>query len=158
MNIVTHSDALRLQRHFDPEHQAQCIQHLHDMFDQMRALQCSLIATVDGHRLAAAHRIEVNTARLSAIVGSLCGLGETLVRETGHEHFRDVLITSSSGISVIQRLPSPGQRLIVLSACDSSTNLGIASNLTRRLANELARLHYSAPPYSDAPIRLQQSI
>lgn len=143
MNITVQSDNTRIQRYFSPESQPTALAQLRGMFDTLPPLQCALIATVDGHRLATAHRSEVNTARLAAIVGSLCGLGETLVRETGHQQFRDVLITSSTGISVIQRLPEPGQRLIVMAACDSDTNLGIVSNFTRRLATELAKLHFT---------------
>lgn len=145
MQIETEIDLPRLQRFLQPGSETTCPNEMKALFEAFPSLECTVLATVDGYRVAAAWRRtrELQMPRLAAIVGSLCGLGETLVRETGQETFRDVLIASRTGYSVVQRLPPPGQRLILLSTCSADTNLGMASNYTRTLATRLAKLSFT---------------
>jgi len=135
-------DTVRFPRFFQQGSEPAVQKAIEGLFDGLAGAETVLVTTVDGHRVASSIRTgrETNPQRLAAIVGSLCGLGETLVRETGHQEFNDVAIVSKTGISVVRRLPEPGQRLIVLVTADTNANPGMVGSHARHLARTLAAL------------------
>jgi uncharacterized protein len=117
-----------------------CLAALHRVRDEVRGCYASVLATIDGKSIVHAAPPEWRAGRVGAIVGSLCALGETLCKEIGQRGFRDVLIETEVGLSVVQRLPDPASRLILLTASTTETNLGVLLTYTRTCAQSLARL------------------
>ncbi len=134
-------DAARFSRFFQAGSEPAAQKIIAGLFDDLAAAETVLVTTVDGHRVLSAigSNATANPQRLAAIIGSLCGLGETLVRESGHKEFRDVSIVSEASVSVVRRLPEPGQRLIVLVTVGPGTTPGMVGTHARHVAQMLAR-------------------
>ncbi|MDO5609375.1 MAG: roadblock/LC7 domain-containing protein [Pseudomonadota bacterium] len=125
---------------FLPEHaQAQCLDNMQQTLAGISGAYCLILSSLDGMQIAKVARKDCNASRLAAITSSLCGLGETLAKELGQAEFKDVLISTSSGIAVVQRVPPPGHRLVLLVAANHESNVGIVSSQTRWCAQTLAQ-------------------
>jgi uncharacterized protein len=127
-----------------PAQRDACFAALVRVRDEVRGCYASVLATIDGKPIVHAAAPEWRAGRVAAIVGSLCALGETLCKEIGQRGFRDVLIETEVGLSVVQRLPDPASRLILLTASTTETNLGVLLTYTRTCAQSLARLTAAA--------------
>ncbi|PZO62222.1 MAG: hypothetical protein DI635_12625 [Pseudoxanthomonas suwonensis] len=134
------TDQRRLAAFLPLEREAECLNAMRNVLDNVPSAYCLVLSSLDGQRLAHVSTREVNASRLAAIIGSLCGLGETLGKELGQTEFRDVMIQTSSGIAVVQRVPPPGQRMVLLAGVGSEANMGIVSSHNRYCAQHIAQL------------------
>ena len=134
------TDQRRLATFLPLEREAECLDAMRNVLDSVPSAYCVVLSSIDGQRLAHVNSREINASRLAAITGSLCGLGETLGKELGQSDFRDVLIQTSTGIAVVQRIPPPGQRMVLLAAVGNEANMGIVSSQNRYCAQHIAQL------------------
>lgn len=133
----------RWAKYFPVEREAECLQRMRDTVDAIPGAYCMVLSSLDGMQLARVQvGREINSSRLAAITGSLCGLGETLSKELGQENFRDVLISTEGGISVVQRLPAPGNRMLLLTAANHEANVDIVSAQARYCAQSLGSMAF----------------
>lgn len=138
-------DQRRWAKFFPLAREAECLQRMRDAIDSIPGAYCMVLSTLDGMQLACVQAgREVNASRLAAITGSVCGLGETLGKELGQENFRDVLISTATGIAVVQRLPAPGNRMVLLTAANHEANVGIVSAQARYCAQALSEAAFIA--------------
>ena len=138
-------DQRRWAKFFPLAREAECLQRMKDAVESIPGAYCMVLSSLDGMQLARVQAgREVNSSRLAAITGSLCGLGETLGKELGQENFRDVLISTATGIAVVQRLPAPGNRMVLLTAANHEANVGIVSAQARYCAQSLAGMAFVA--------------
>ena len=137
-------DQRRWSKYFPLEREADCLRQMQEALDAIPGSYCIVLSSLDGMHLARATKgREVNTSRLAAITGSLCGLGETLGKELGQSDFRDVLISTDHGLAVVQRIPPPGQRMVLLTATNHEANVGIVSVQSRFCAQAIAGMAFS---------------
>lgn len=136
-------DQRRWAKFFPLVREAECLQTMRETVESISGAYCMVLSSLDGMQLAAVQPSDtVNSSRLAAITGSLCGLGETLGKELGQAQFRDVLISTESGIAVVQRLPAPGQRMVLLTAANHEANVGIVSAQSRYCAQALGAMAF----------------
>jgi len=117
-----------------------CLAAIARLLEGVKGSYASVLATIDGKPVAHAANEEWRPVRVAAIVGSLCALGETLCKEINQRGCRNVLIETDTGLSVVQRLPSPADRLILLTSSNRETNLGVLLTYTRTCAAAIARV------------------
>lgn len=122
------------------ERESECLAAMQAAMDGIPSGYAMVLSSLDGMRLAHVCERELNASRLAAIIGSLCGLGETLGKELGQAEFRDVLIQTSTGIAVVQRVPAPGQRMVLLAAAGHEANIGLVSSQNRYCAQAISQL------------------
>ena len=67
-------------------------------------------------------------------------IADPLGKELGQAEFRDVLIQTSTGIAVVQRVPAPGQRMVLLAAAGHEANIGLVSSQNRYCAQAISQL------------------
>ncbi|MGY0505631.1 roadblock/LC7 domain-containing protein [Luteimonas sp. e5] len=139
MRFDSEIDARRWTRYFPAGRSEECVARMRETLENIPGAYAMVLSSLDGMQLAWISDREVNASRLAAITGSLCGLGETLGKELGQNDFRDVLISTESGIAVVQRLPAPGARMVLLTAANHQANVGIVSAQSRWCARELAQ-------------------
>jgi uncharacterized protein len=124
----------------EPAQQSACIAALKQLLASVSGSYASVLATIDGKPVAHAANEEWRPVRVAAIAGSLCALGETMCKELNQRGCRNVMIETDQGVSVVQRLPEPASRLILLTSCNRETNLGTLLTYTRSCANAIARI------------------
>ena len=117
-----------------------CRAALARLLERAGGAYASVLATVDGQPVAQVATEEGRPARVAAIIGSLCALGETLSKEINQHTCRNVLIETDAGFSVVQRLSAPADRLILMTASNRETNLGVLLTHSRTCAAAIARL------------------
>ncbi|RMH92890.1 hypothetical protein EBB59_08010 [Lysobacter pythonis] len=139
MQLDTEVDSRRWDKFFPTDQQGPCIERMRDTVAGMPGAYCMVLSSLDGMQLARVINREINTSRLAAITGSLCGLGETLAKELGQAEFRDVMISTNTGIAVVQRVPPPGDRMVLLIAANHESNVGIVSAQSRWCAQALGQ-------------------
>lgn len=145
MLLDASSDQRRFAKFFPLTHEDECLRQMRNTVESIPGAYCMILSSLDGMHLASVQpHNAVNSSRLAAITGSLCGLGETLGKELGQEHFRDVLISTEAGIAVVQRLPAPGQRMVLLAAANHEANVGIVSAQSRYCAQTIASMAFIA--------------
>ncbi len=145
MQLDAVTDQRRWAKFFPLSKEAECLQQMQDTVESIAGAYCMVLSSLDGMRLAAVQptaAAALNASRLAAITGSLCGLGETLGKELGQANFRDVLISTEDGIAVVQRLPAPGNRMVLLTAANHEANVGIVSAQSRYCAQALAAMAF----------------
>ena len=134
----------RLAKFMPLENEPACLDAMQEALSTIPSGDCVLLSSTDGQRLAFVAPQDVNASRLAAIVGSLCGLGETLGRELNQSGFRDVIIQTETGVAVVQRIPHPSNRLVLRAAAGRQANMGIVSSHTRYCASAIAALCFPA--------------
>lgn len=134
----------RLAKFMPLENELACLAAMKEALVTIPSGDCVLLSSTDGQRLAFVAPQNVNASRLAAIVGSLCGLGETLGRELEQQGFRDVIIQTDTGVAVVQRIPHASNRLVLMAAAGSLANMGIVSSHTRYCAGAIAELCFPA--------------
>ncbi|MEO6937394.1 MAG: roadblock/LC7 domain-containing protein [Collimonas sp.] len=122
-----------------------CMEAMARLLHSVQGSYTSVLATVDGHLVTHISYNRDRPARVAAMIGSLCALGETLSKEINQRDYRDVLIQTDTGLSVIQRLPKPAQRLVLMTASNNEANLGVLLAHSRTCATSLARLATDPP-------------
>lgn len=128
------------------ERENECLSAMQIAMDSIPSAYAMVLSSIDGQRLAHVAARDINSSRLAAIMGSLCGLGETLGKELGQAEFRDVMIQTSMGIAVVQRIPPPGQRMVLLAAAGHEANMGIVSSQNRYCAQAISQLCFLSRP------------
>ena len=145
MLLEAHIDQRRWAKFFPLSCEEDFLQQMKDTIASIPGAYCMVLSSLDGMQLATAQSGQsANGSRLAAITGSLCGLGETLGKELGQANFRDVLISTESGIAVVQRLPAPGNRMVLLTAANHEANVGIVSAQARYCAQALSEAAFIA--------------
>lgn len=143
MLLEASTDQRRWAKFFPLSREPDFLQQMRDTIESIPGAYAMILSSLDGMQLASVQSGQsVNGSRLAAITGSLCGLGETLGKELGQEHFRDVLISTESGIAVVQRLPAPGNRMVLLTAANHEANVGIVSAQSRFCAQALSLMAF----------------
>ncbi len=82
-----------------------CLAAMARMMGSVTGAYASVLATIDGQPVTHSATGEWRPARVAAIVGSLCALGETLGKEINQRTCRNVLLETETGLAVVQRLP-----------------------------------------------------
>lgn len=142
MHLEEAVDSKRFQRFFPVESEAGTLHAMRAALASIDDGYAMVLSSLDGQRLAHVAAPDTNSARLAAITGSLCALGETLGRELGQRDFRDVMVQMGTGIAVVQRIE--GRRLVLMSAAGARANLGLVSSHTRFCAEALAQLGFAS--------------
>lgn len=143
MLLDANIDQRRWAKFFPLSRETECLQQMTQTVESIPGAYCMVLSSLDGMQLAGVQSGRAaNTSRLAAITGSLCGLGETLGKELGQAQFRDVLISTEDGIAVVQRLPAPGNRMVLLTAANHEANVGIVSAQSRYCAQALASMAF----------------
>jgi len=83
-----------------------------------------VLATTDGRRVAAVVDNEADPQRVSAMVGSIVALGETIGREVMIGQTQFVAVSAVSGMILLQRVPAKRDLLVVGTLARHNTNLG----------------------------------
>lgn len=102
--------------------------------------QACVLSNLEGHHLAHAAAPMLDAPRLAAVASSLSNMAETLTRDLGQHGFIDMVVQTDSGIAVIQRVPRPGQQMVMLTATGHETNPGLLASLTRNCAAIISSL------------------
>lgn len=124
----------------DEASRVSCSAAMRRMMDSVAGSYAAALATIDGKPVVHVTAAEWRAPRVAAIVGSLCALGETLAKEVNQRACRNVLIETDSGLTVVQRLPAPAERLILLTTSNREANLGVLLTYSRTCAAAIARL------------------
>jgi len=117
-----------------------CTAAIRRMMESVPGSYAAALATIDGKAVTHVTSAEWRPGRVAAIIGSLCALGETLAKEVNQRDFRNVLIETDNGLTVVQRLPTPADRLILLTTSNREANLGVLLTYSRTCAAAIARL------------------
>lgn len=139
MSLEAIIDQRRWEKYFPASATTECAAQMRETATSIPGLHCMVLSSLDGMPLAHIAGREINTTRLAAIIGSLCGLGETLAKELEQADFRDVMISTNHGIAVVQRVPAPGDRMVLMTATSHETNIGIVSTQSRWCAQTLGQ-------------------
>jgi predicted regulator of Ras-like GTPase activity (Roadblock/LC7/MglB family) len=102
--------------------------------------QACVLSNLEGHHLAHAAAPMLDAPRLAAVASSLSNMAETLTRDLGQHGFVDMVVQTDSGIAVIQRVPRPGQQMVMLTATGHETNPSLLASLTRNCAAIISTL------------------
>ncbi len=98
-----------------------------------------VLATTDGRRVSAVVDNEADTQRVSAMVGSIVALGETIGREVMIGRTQFVAVSAMGGMILLQRVPAKRDLLVVATLARHNTNLGILLHETGITAAAVAK-------------------
>ena len=129
----THATAAELAS-IEPGNRAH--DRLQTLVTSMRGLRGALLATVDGHPVAAVLP-DHPAGSTAAIVASSRGLGERLAELSGEGQLQEIVVRSSAGYVVIY---SAGRRGVLTVLTESAANLAMLHLRARDVAEELGRL------------------
>lgn len=127
-------------RYFEYRRYNDVVRTMHGMLAGIPDGQACVLSTLDGHHLAHAAAPMLDAPRLSAVASSLANMAETLTRDLGQHGFIDMIVQTDGGIAVIQRVPRPGQQMVMLTATGHESNPGLVASLTRHCATTLSTL------------------
>ncbi|MCB1588984.1 MAG: roadblock/LC7 domain-containing protein [Xanthomonadales bacterium] len=113
---------------------ASSIRQLHQ---SVPAVAGCVVATVDGRLLDHVANSDADPKRIAAMIGSMVALGKTLGTEVRIGDCSYVAVHASSGIMLLQQVPSRRQLLVVATLATASTNLGVVLHATRQAAAEI---------------------
>ena len=99
-----------------------------------------VLATTDGRRVSAVVDNEADPQRVSAMVGSIVALGETIGREVMIGRTQFVAVSAVDGMILLQRVPAKRDLLVVGTLARRHTNLGILLHETGIAAEDAARI------------------
>ncbi|WP_297374768.1 hypothetical protein [Acidiferrobacter sp.] len=99
-----------------------------------------VLATTDGRRVSAVVDNEADPQRVSAMVGSIVALGETIGREVMIGRTQFVAVSAVDGMILLQRVPAKRDLLVVGTLARRHTNLGILLHETGIAAEAAARI------------------
>ena len=98
-----------------------------------------VLATTDGRRVSAVVDNEADPQRVSAMVGSIVALGETIGREVMIGRTQFVAVSAVDGMILLQRVPARRDLLVVGTLARRHTNLGILLHETGITTEAAAR-------------------
>ncbi len=97
----------------------------------------SLVATVDGRKVAVHHTEDMEATRVSAMVGSLVALGDTVCRELKFGRSQSLMLSSGGGHLLALRIPSARETLVLGVLARADATLGLVMHEARRCAGAL---------------------
>ncbi len=127
-------------KYFEYSRYNEVVRTMHGMLAGIPDGQACVLSTLDGHHLAHAAAPMLDAPRLAAVSSSLANMAETLTRDLGQHGLIDIMVQTDGGIAVIQRVPRPGQQMVMLTATGHETNPGLLSSLTRHCATMISTL------------------
>ncbi len=99
-----------------------------------------VLATTDGRQVSAVVDNEADPQRVSAMVGSIVALGETIGREVMIGRTQFVAVSAVGGMILLQRVPAQRDLLVVGTLARHNTNLGILLHETGITAVAAAKI------------------
>ena len=99
-----------------------------------------VLATTDGRQVSAVVDNEADPQRVSAMVGSIVALGETIGREVMIGRTQFVAVNAVGGMILLQRVPAQRDLLVVSTLARHNTNLGILLHETGITAAAAAKI------------------
>lgn len=99
-----------------------------------------VLSTTDGRQISAIVDNESDPKRLSAMIGSIVALGETIGREVVIGRTQYVVVSATGGMLLLQRIPARRDLLVVGTLARHNTNLGILLHETGVTASVIAGL------------------
>jgi predicted regulator of Ras-like GTPase activity (Roadblock/LC7/MglB family) len=127
-------------KYFEYSRYNDVVRAMHGMLAGIPDGQACVLSTLEGHHLAHAAAPMLDAPRLAAVASALSNMAETLTRDLGQHGFTDMIVHTDAGIAVIQRVPRPGQQMVMLTATGHETNPGLLTSLTRHCATTIATL------------------
>jgi predicted regulator of Ras-like GTPase activity (Roadblock/LC7/MglB family) len=127
-------------KYFEYRRYNDVVRAMHGMLAGIPDGQACVLSNLEGHHLAHAAAPMLDAPRLAAVASSLSNMAETLTRDLGQHGFIDMVVHTDSGIAVIQRVPRPGQQMVMLTATGHETNPGLLASLTRHCATTISTL------------------
>lgn len=97
----------------------------------------ALVATVDGRQVAVHHTEEMEAARVSAMVGSVVALGDTVCRELKFGRSQSLIVSAGSGHLLAVRIPASREVLVLGVLARSNATLGLLVHYARQAATEI---------------------
>ncbi|MHB8253489.1 MAG: roadblock/LC7 domain-containing protein [Acidiferrobacter sp.] len=99
-----------------------------------------VLSTTDGRQISAVVDNQSDPKRLSAMIGSIVALGETIGREVVIGRTQYVVVSATGGMLLLQRVPARRDLLVVGTLARHNTNLGILLHETGVTASVIAGL------------------
>jgi predicted regulator of Ras-like GTPase activity (Roadblock/LC7/MglB family) len=127
-------------KYFDYARYPEVVRAMQSMLAGLPDGVACVLTSLDGHYIAHSAAPMLDSVRMAAVVGSICGLGQTLTRDLGQHGFNHVTVRSDTGIILIECLPRPGQQLVMMTATGHDTNQAMLANLSRHCAASIAAL------------------
>lgn len=97
----------------------------------------ALVATVDGRQVAEQHSTEIDASRVSAMVGSVVALGDTVCRELKFGRSQSLIVSAPGGHLMALRIPASREVLVLGVLARSDATLGLLIHYARQAALEL---------------------
>jgi predicted regulator of Ras-like GTPase activity (Roadblock/LC7/MglB family) len=116
------------------------VRAMHGMLAGIPDGQACVLSSLEGHHLAHAAAPMLDAPRLAAVASSLSNMAETLTRDLGQHGFIDMIVQTDGGVAVIQRVPRPGQQMVMLTATGHETNPSLLASLSRHCTSLIATL------------------
>lgn len=115
----------------------------------------ALVATVDGRQVAVHHTEQMEAARVSAMVGSVVALGDTVCRELKFGRSQSLIVSAGGGHLLTLRIPARREVLVLGVLARSDATLGLLIHYARQAAQELGacfdQLQQQAATAASAP-------
>jgi predicted regulator of Ras-like GTPase activity (Roadblock/LC7/MglB family) len=127
-------------KYFEYSRYNDVVRAMHGMLAGIPDGQACVLSSLDGHHLAHAAAPMLDAPRLAAVSSSLANMAEALIRDLGQHGFVDMVVQTDDGIAVIQRVPRPGQQMVMLTATGHETNPGLLASLSRHCTTVIATL------------------
>ncbi|MBW8851738.1 MAG: roadblock/LC7 domain-containing protein [Xanthomonadales bacterium] len=116
------------------------VRAMHGMLAGIPDGHACVLSNTEGHHLAHAAAPMLDAPRLAAVASALANMAETLTRDLGQHGFTDMTVQTDGGLAVIQRVPRPGQQMVLLTAAGHESNPGLVASLARHCATTIATL------------------
>ena len=126
-----------MSRMIPPELLAGIENELRDLHQRVPAAMGCVVATVDGRLVAHIVDNDADPQRLSAMIGSMVALGETIGKEVKIDRSQYVVVNASNGTLLAQRIPSERELFVVATLARPTTNLGVLLHETRTSASRV---------------------
>lgn len=127
-------------KYFEYSRYNDVVRAMHGMLAGIPDGQACVLANLEGHHLAHAAAPMLDAPRLAAVASSLSNMAETLTRDLGQHGFIEMVVQTDGGVAVIQRVPRPGQQMVMLTATGHETNASLLASLTRHCATTISTL------------------
>ncbi|MHB1512849.1 MAG: roadblock/LC7 domain-containing protein [Acidiferrobacter sp.] len=126
-------------RAIPPELMAAFDEEIRQLHARVSGVIGCVLATTDGRRVSAVVDNEADPQRISAMVGSIVALGETIGREVMIGRTQFVAVSAVDGMILLQKVPAKRDLLVVGTLARRNTNLGILLHETGIAAESAAR-------------------
>lgn len=96
-----------------------------------------LVASVDGRQIALHHNEAMDAARVSAMVGSVVALGDTVCRELKFGRSQSLIVSAGGGHLLALRIPAQREVLVLGVLTSANATLGLVLHEARLAARRL---------------------